>query len=169
MTPQAQQAQIQDLQEPGAQELLAGERLIRLAYTGHDGFPRVIPIAYHWNGEQIVVCTAPISPKVRALSARPQVALTIDTDAATASRALLVRGVAAIEIVDGIPEEYLAAATKGAGPEEARQFEANVRAIYKQMARIKITPQWARYYDFGAGRLPGFLHELIKASTGRQN
>jgi hypothetical protein len=31
---------------------------------------------------------------------------------------------------------------------------------YKQMARISITPNWARFYDFGAGRVPDFLTRL---------
>jgi len=104
----------------------------------------------------------PVSPKVRALSARPHVALTIDTDDGPASRALQVRGVATIEIVDGVPDEYLAAATKTMDDQQARQFEANVRMLYQQMARISIEPRWARYYDFGAGRIPGFLRKLAE-------
>ena len=51
-----------ELDHPGAQQLLAGQALARLAYTGPDGFPWVIPIGFHWNGERIIVCTAPISP-----------------------------------------------------------------------------------------------------------
>ena len=151
-----------ELDHPDAQQLLAGQALARLAYTGSDGFPRVIPIGFHWNGARIIVCTAPISPKVRALSARPHVALTIDTDDGPASRALQVRGVATIEIVDGVPDEYLAAATKTMDGQQARQFEANVRMLYQQMARITIEPRWARYYDFGAGRVPGFLRKLAE-------
>jgi hypothetical protein len=161
MTPQAD-ALADELSHPGARELLATQRLARLAYTGPDGFPRVIPIGFHWTGQRIIVCTAPSSPKVRALSARPHVALTIDTDDGTASRALSVRGVAAIEIVDGVPDEYLTAAGKGMDGEQARQFEAAVRSMYKQMARITIEPQWARYYDFGTGRIPGFLLKLAE-------
>ena len=148
-----------ELNDPGAQELLHTATLARLAYTGKDGFPRVIPIGFYWNGSAVVVCTAPISPKVAALSARPQVALTIDTGT-LAARSLLIRGVAAIEEVDGIPEEYLLASGKAMDPEQLRGFEANVRNMYKQMSRMSITPQWARYFDFGAGRVPGFLARL---------
>ena len=36
-------------------------------------------------------------------------------------------------------------------------FEEAVRGIYKQMVRISIRPQWARYYNFGAGRVPKFM------------
>ena len=157
-----------ELDHPGARDLLATQSLVRLAYTGPDGFPRVIPIGFHWTGELIIVCTVPSSPKVRALAARPEVALTIDTDQGTASRSLSVRGVAAIEIVDGVPDEYLAASAKNMDGEQARQFEASVRSMYKQMARITIEPRWARYYDFSACRLPGFLLELVRDNQALQ-
>jgi hypothetical protein len=32
--------------------------------------------------------------------------------------------------------------------------------MYDEMARIPIVPSWARFYDFGAGRMPTFLKEL---------
>lgn len=32
--------------------------------------------------------------------------------------------------------------------------------MYDQMARISIEPVWARFLDFGAGRMPSFLTEL---------
>ena len=60
-----------ELEHPGARELLASATLLRLAYAGSDGFPRVIPIGFYWNGTQIVVCTAATAPKVKALSWRP--------------------------------------------------------------------------------------------------
>jgi uncharacterized protein YndB with AHSA1/START domain len=153
-------ADIADLGEPGAVELLERQPLARLGYNGPDGFPRVIPIGFLWRDGRITVCTATIAPKVAALTARPQVALTIDNDNAAASKALCVRGVAAIDIVDGVPEEYLAATAKGFSADQHAQFEAHVRSVYKQMARITIEPRWARYYDFTAGRVPGFLHKL---------
>jgi uncharacterized protein YndB with AHSA1/START domain len=151
---------VADLGEPGAVELLERQPLARLGYTGPDGFPRVIPVGFLWRDGRIIVCTATIAPKVRALTDRPHVALTIDNDVAAASKALCVRGVAAIETVDGVPEEYLAATAKGFPAGQHAQFEAQVRAVYKQMARISIEPRWARYYDFTAGRVPAFLHKL---------
>lgn len=152
---------IADLSLPEAGELLRRRSLARLAYTGLDGFPRVIPIGFLWRDGQIFVCTAPTAPKVRALAARPRVALTIDTDQGPASTALLVRGVATIEIVDGVPDEYLDSSGKTMPAEQRAEFEAQVRALYRQMARISIEPRWARYFDFGAGRLPEFLRQLV--------
>jgi hypothetical protein len=43
---------------------------------------------------------------------------------------------------------------------QLQEFEAHVRGVYRQTARISITPQWARFYDFGAGRVPAFLSKL---------
>ena len=104
------------------------------------------------------------APKVAALVKQPHVALTIDTMGPPA-RQLLLRGTASIEIVDGVPPEYLAAAAKSTRGDELAAFEANVRALYKQMARITITPSWARFYDFGAGRLPAFLRRLVEPNS----
>jgi Pyridoxamine 5'-phosphate oxidase len=151
-----------ELHHPTSQELLRSGSLARLAYNGQDGFPRVIPIGFYWNGERIVVCTAPTSPKVRALASRPQVALTIDTgDTPATAKALLVRGHVTMDTVDGIPDEYIAASKKTMEGSQRAAFEREVRSVYKQMVRISIEPQWARLYDFGAGRLPAFLARLV--------
>jgi len=141
-------------------QLLERQPLAQLGYTGPDGFPRVIPVGFLWRDGRIVVCTATIAPKVAALSARPHVAVTIDNDNAAASKALCVRGVATIDVVDGVPEEYLVAVAKGIPADQNGRFETQVRSLYKQMARITIEPRWARYYDYTAGRVPEFLRKL---------
>ena len=155
---------VDDLRHPDAAQLLRTPEPARLAYNGRDGFPRVIPLGFFWNGTAIVVCTAVTAPKVKALRERPNVALTID-DMGPPVRALLVRGVANVEIVDGVAAEYLAAAAKSTHGEELAAFEAQVRALYRQMARITIAPTWARFYDFGAGRFPGFLRRMIDSAS----
>ncbi|GAA2785693.1 hypothetical protein GCM10010533_25340 [Mycolicibacterium pallens] len=150
-----------ELNHPGAQMLLGGS-MARLAYNGHDGFPRVIPVGFYWTGDRIVVSTAPTSPKARALAVRPQVALTIDGGSSPENaKALLVRGLATLETVDGVTEEYLASARNSMSGEELAEFERAVHSTYPEMVRISITPLWARFYDFGAGRLPGFLADLM--------
>ncbi|HYI13307.1 MAG TPA: pyridoxamine 5'-phosphate oxidase family protein, partial [Thermoanaerobaculia bacterium] len=102
-----------ELGQAGAIELLESAQLARVAYNGRDGLPCVIPIGFHWNGEHIVICTATTAPKVRALSSRPEVAVTIDVGSTPSeAKALLVRGIAAVEIVDGVPGEYLAGSKK---------------------------------------------------------
>lgn len=151
-----------ELGHPGAEELLSQASLVRLAYTGSDGSPRVVPVGFHWNGQDVVVCTATTAPKVKALNARPNVALTIDTaDTPATAKALLIRGIASVEIVEGVPAEYLDASAKALDDAQRQAFEAQVRQTYERMARIAIKPQWARFYDFGAGRLPTFLSKLV--------
>ena len=151
-----------ELGHPGARNLLTGATLLRLAYNGSDGLPRVIPIGFHWNGRRIVVCTAATAPKVAALSSRPDVAITIDAgDTPTEAKALLVRGRASVEIVDGVPDEYLAASRKALDPDLVAEFERQVGSLYDRMARISVEPAWARFFDFGAGRMPSFLTKLV--------
>nr|WP_306316105.1 pyridoxamine 5'-phosphate oxidase family protein [Mycobacterium ostraviense] len=127
--------------------MLSGSTAL-LAYNGHDGLPRVVPVGFYWTGDRIVVSTAPTSPKAHALSRRPQVALTIDTGSAPEeAKALLVRGLATLQTVDGVTDEYLAAARRSMDEPQLAEFEHNVRSTYKQMVRISIEP--------GAGR--GFM------------
>jgi hypothetical protein len=141
-----------------AEEILRTATLARLAYDGADDTPRVIPIGFLWTGDAVVLATHPTAPKVAALRVRPRVALTIDT--ASPARSLLLRGEAEIEVVDGLVPEYLEAAAKSMQGEELAAFEASCRETYDRMARISITPDWARYFDFDAGRFPDFLRAL---------
>jgi hypothetical protein len=103
----------------------------------------------------------PIAPKVKALSANPKVALTIDTEDFPPN-ILLVRGEAALESVDGVPDEFIEAARRFVGDERMPEWEAGARDLYKQMVLIRITPTWAKIIDFET-RLPRYVDELIKA------
>jgi hypothetical protein len=155
-----------ELELPLAQHLLTRATLARLAYLGPDALPRVVPLGFFWNGTAVVICTATTSPKVAALRRRPQVALVIDAgDTPATARSVSIRGSAELEIVDGVPPEYLAGARKVMDEQAAAEFEQGVSAFYDRMARISITPQWARCYDFGAGRLPRFLTEMAEAAN----
>ncbi|MCU1427283.1 MAG: hypothetical protein JWL83_1283 [Actinomycetia bacterium] len=146
---------------PGAPELLESTSAAHLAYIAQDGTPRVVLVGFFWTGDEFVISTATTAPKVAALSAHPDVALTIDAgNTPDQARALSIRGRASVEIVDGVVPEYLAAARKTMDAEAAAEFEHNVRGMYAQMARIAVTPRWVRFYDFGAGRMPRFLQEL---------
>ncbi len=88
--------------------------------------------------------------------------MTIDTGSTPEeAKALLVRGLATLETVDGVTDEYLAAARGSMDGPQLAEFEDNVRSTYQQMVRISIEPHWARFYDFGAGRLPAFLADLV--------
>jgi nitroimidazol reductase NimA-like FMN-containing flavoprotein (pyridoxamine 5'-phosphate oxidase superfamily) len=151
---------VEVLSRPLARELLGSAIPARLAYNGLDGFPRVVPIGFHWNGAELVVATVSYAPKVKALIANPKVALTIDTNEPP-WRILLVRGTAGVEIVDGVVPEYLEASRKGTPEEQWEPFETEVRSLYKQMARIAIAPEWAKLIDFET-TLPSAVERAIR-------
>ena len=132
----------------------------RVAYDGLDGSPRVIPIAFHWDGKNIVICTLPNSAKVPALEANPNVAITIDTDSFPPN-VLLVRGTASNEVVDGIPDEYFAASRKLVGDDQWDGWVAGVRQLYEQMVRITIEPTWAKLLDFET-TIPSAVQQLVE-------
>jgi hypothetical protein len=48
-----------------------------------------------------------------------------------------------VDIVNGVPDEYVAASTKVLGADQVTVFESQVRSMYDQMARISIEPVWA--------------------------
>jgi hypothetical protein len=133
--------------KPIAQQLVHDEPLMRMSYTGLDGGPRVIPIAYLWDGTSFLVWTIPISAKVRALQTDPRVAITVDVQGPP-PRVLLARGRAQLEPVDGVPDGYLEASHRTMPQEMWASFDAQVRSLYDQMVAITITPEWAKLLDF---------------------
>jgi len=157
-----------ELAHPEAQRLLKEAPLLRLGYDGTDNTPRVIPIGFYWNGRELVICTATTSPKVRALTQRPQVAVSIDEGVTPMdAKTVLIRGTANLETVDGVPEEYIAGARKVMAPDQIPGFEEACAQLYEQMVRITISPAWARFFDFGAGRLPVFLERMAEEAQQR--
>ena len=154
------------LNRPISQELLARD-LIRLAYVAKDGTPRNIPIAFAWNGSQIVMCTAKNAPKLPALRKNPAVALTIDTEVHP-PKILLIRGCAVLDVVEGIPDEYLqAAGTYEMTPAQRAEWEAEIRSLYDGMVRIVVSPTWAKLIDFDT-TLPSAVEELARQRDERQ-
>lgn len=146
------------LDRPCSRELLQ-TGVARLAYTGRDGAPRAIPIAFLWVDGTIKLYTVPTSAKVKALQADPRVAITIDT-AGMPPRALLVRGTAALETVDGVPDGFIAASGKNVPAEMMPEWEAGVRALYEQMVVVTVTPGWAKLLDFET-TIPSAVAELV--------
>ena len=155
------------LNRPLSQELLARD-LTRLAYVAADGTPRNVPIAFTWNGSEVVMCTTKNAPKLPALRANPAVALTIDTEVHP-PKILLIRGRAELDVVDGIPEEYLEAnSTYEMTPEQRVEWEAEVRSLYHEgMVRIVVTPGWVKLIDFKT-TLPSAVEELVRRREERR-
>ena len=149
----AQQGSLELLNDPVAKALLGSVNLAKLAYTWMDGSPRVVPIWFHWTGEQIVLASPVKAPKLRALAADPRVALTID-DNEWPYKVLLVRGHANVEMLDDVCPEYELAATRYFGPEQGPAWVSTLRGM--PTARITITPGWVGILDFQT-RFPSAL------------
>jgi PPOX class probable F420-dependent enzyme len=130
-----------------AQRLLSSTLNARLAYTGTDGMPRVLPIWFHWTGDELVMCSMAGASKAAALRAHPDVAITIDTDGFPAD-VLLLRGPATVTDVDGVADEYAQAARRYMGEEGAAQWLDDLERRGARMHRIGVRPTWAAVLDF---------------------
>ncbi|HMM43459.1 MAG TPA: pyridoxamine 5'-phosphate oxidase family protein [Thermomicrobiales bacterium] len=156
MTATARQGDLTLLDDPIAQQLLQSRNPARLAYVWDDGTPRVVPIWFHWDGEAIVMAGPVDAPKVEAIRAHPQVALTIDDASSWPYRELTVRGAAEVDIVDGVAPEYAAAAERYFGEEQGRAWVQNVGQMVQQTARVRVQPEWVGVIDFET-RFPSAL------------
>jgi Pyridoxamine 5'-phosphate oxidase len=143
----AKQGALSLLQDPVAQELLKSAIPARRAYNWLDGTPRVVPIWFHWNGEEFVLGSPEKAPKLKALQRNQRVALTID-DNTWPHKVLLVRGAARVEMIDGVVPEYAAAAVRYFGEEEGKAWVEQVGQMTKKMGRISIKPDWVGILDF---------------------
>ncbi|WP_433799333.1 pyridoxamine 5'-phosphate oxidase family protein [Actinomycetospora sp. CA-084318] len=148
------------LAHPVAQDLLFSDIPARLSYVGRDGDPRVVPTAFWWNGTAVVITTVPHSAKVAAIAAHPRVALAIDRPGMP-PRSLLIRGGVELTTVDGVPDEFVAASRKITPAEAMPQWEAGVRAPYRQTTVLTITPDHVVLHDFET-TVPKAVAELIE-------
>jgi hypothetical protein len=142
----AQQGGLELLQDPVAEKLLSSTTPARLAYTWMDGTPRVVPIWFHWTGDQLVIGSPARAPKLRALAADPRVALTIDDNTMWPYKVLMIRGTAGVEMMDDVVPEYALAASRYFGPEQGPAWVSTLRG--KPMARIPVSPTWVGILDF---------------------
>ncbi len=139
--------------DPTVKELLVAPIPARLAYIGKNGAPRAIPVSYLWNGKAFVFASPVTWAKVEALRLNPQVALTVD-ETTFPPRAFMARGTSSIEIVQGIPQEYIDASRRIVGDELMPSWETEVRSKMYEMALVTITPIWLKVVDFET-RFPG--------------
>jgi hypothetical protein len=143
--------------DPIAQALLASNVPARLAYTWTDGTPRVASLWFHWNGTHLVMCTFEGAPKLKALHTGDRVAITIDTNAPP-NHVLSIRGSAAVTQVEGVVEDYAAAAARYLG---SAQADGYIRSLPHNvpMARIAVQPEHVVLLDFET-RFPSALSAL---------
>jgi Pyridoxamine 5'-phosphate oxidase len=159
-----QQGDLSLLNDPVAQRMLQSTVPARLAYNWKDGTPRVIPIWFHWNGEQIVLASPPDAPKMKVLRDGDKVALTIDSDSMP-YKVLLIRGTIHTDAAEGITPEYTASAKRVLGDEGGQAFLDQVRPIIPQMSRIFIQPEWVGILDFET-RFPSALERAMERAAG---
>jgi hypothetical protein len=149
------QGELSLLRHPASQDLLQSKIPARLAYVWMDGTPRVVPIWFHWNGQNIVMASPPKAPKLKALAKNPKVSLTID-DNTFPHKVLLIRGTARLEPVQGVVPEYEAAAARYFDAATANAWLTQLRSMVSSMVRITITPEWVGLLDFQT-RFPSAL------------
>ena len=121
---------------------------MQFAFVGIDGAPRVVPTDFAWDGTRFLMCALPDAARVSALLDEPRVAGTIELGAA--ADALVIRGTAAIDMVDGVPAAYAAAKRRRLGAEAFSRWESDVGLRSARVARIAVTPTWARLVDLRA-------------------
>jgi hypothetical protein len=149
------------LQEPVAQQLLLHLKCsVHLAYNWHDGMPRVIPMGFYWNGEEIVMATATDAPKTKVLTNGSKVAVSIEHDSSP-PKILLIRGTVRTDTVEGIDPEHAAKIRQTLSQEDAEALLKEEARLYPRMTRIFIRPDWVGLLDFET-RLPSAVERAIE-------
>ncbi|MBV8713582.1 MAG: pyridoxamine 5'-phosphate oxidase family protein [Chloroflexi bacterium] len=151
------------LNDPVAQTLLASNNLARLAYSWTDGSPRVVPIWFHWNGQEVVFAGPTDHPKMTALRKDPRVAITIDDSSTWPYKALLLRGRAELDEVPGVAHEYASSARRYFGPDQGKAWVDTVGGLVYSMARMRVRPEWVGILDF-EGRWPNAMERAMAAA-----
>jgi len=142
------------LDDPVAQEMLGSRIPARLSYTWTDGTPRVVPIWFHWTGEELVFASFLAAPKAKAIKQGDALAATIDT-VDFPHKVLILRGPAHVSEVDGVAEEYALAARRYFGAEQGEAWIAQVPEG-ASMVRIGLRPEHVTILDFQT-RFPSAL------------
>ncbi|MEN9938282.1 MAG: hypothetical protein RLZZ387_4861 [Chloroflexota bacterium] len=142
-----QQGGLELLNDPVARQLLESPLPAHLAYTWTDGTPRVVPIGFHWNGTELVMCGAPDAPKMKALKDGDHVAISIDSTTMP-FKVLLIRGTVRMDEYDGMAPEYAALIERMMGAEGGRQWLGMAGAMWPRMERLFVTPTWVGVIDF---------------------
>jgi PPOX class probable F420-dependent enzyme len=143
------------LDHPVARGLLDSTELARLAYTGRDGAPRVVPVGFVWNGAELVVATFAQSAKVAALRERPAVAVTIDRPGPP-PQVLTLRGEVVVGEVGGVPHEYRLMQERYYGAAQAAAVVTELERSGARLVRLVLRPAWVGVLDFRT-RFPGAL------------
>src|SRR3954451_14741460 len=155
------QGDISLLQDPVAQHLLQSKIPARLPDTWADGSPRVVPIGFHWNGNELVFGTPTDAPKMKVLRDGVSVAVTIDGDSMP-YHVLLLRGKVRTDVVTGIAPEYAKMTLRSFGAEAGQAWLEQLAPMCPQMARIFLQPTWVGILDFET-RFPSAIERAMES------
>ena len=137
--------------DPVAHTLLQSTIPARLAYAWRDGKPRVVPMWFHWTGEDFLMGAPPNAPKMKVLSDDVEVAFSIDSNE-WPYQVLSVRGTATFQTLTQPFEarfpEYAAMAYRYLGREGGQQFLGLAGHTFSHWTRIAIRPAEVRILDF---------------------
>ncbi|RAO13879.1 hypothetical protein ONO86_00437 [Micromonospora noduli] len=158
------QGDVKLLDTPLARRLLAASLVARLAYTSRDGTPRLIPVNILWTGDELVVGAFAGTYKIRDLSARPDVAVCIDT-ADGLPEVLMLRGTVTLTEVEGVLPEYATIQRAGMGDEMVNAYLAAIDQSGLRMVRIGLRPTWVGVVDFKE-RFPARTPQPVRAALG---
>jgi hypothetical protein len=160
-----QQGSLDLLNDPVAQQLLQSRVPARLAYTWTDGTPRVVPIGFHWTGEELVLGTFPDAPKMHALKDGAKVAVSIDSDTFP-FKVLLIRGSVHLDAYEGVAPEYVSLVRRMLDEQAANAWLGNMQALVSEMALIHVRPEWVGILDFET-RFPSALERAVERVQAR--
>ncbi|WP_246239639.1 pyridoxamine 5'-phosphate oxidase family protein [Acrocarpospora corrugata] len=152
------------LDTPTAQHLLRTPLVARMAYTGYDQKPRLIPVNFLWTGDELVVGAFAGTYKIRDLRARPDVSICIDT-ADGPPQVLTLRGRVTMSEVEGVLPEYATMQRQGMGEEAGNAYLEAIDQPGLRMVRIGLRPTWVGVLDF-QDRFPGRTPKLVLAALG---
>src|SRR5215208_6409145 len=126
------------LNRPISQELLARD-LTRLAYVAKDGTPPQCPDRVHLERRGDRHVHDEERPEAPGSAQEPD-GCSDDRHRGAPAEDLAIRGRAELDVVDGIPDEYLKmSGTYAMTPEQRVEWEAEVRSLYDGMVRIVVT------------------------------
>jgi len=151
------------LRDPVAQTLLTSRNPAHLAYNWTDGSPRVVPIWFHWDGQDVVLVGPAGAPKNDALRKDPRVAI-IDQADAWPYKTLLARARAVLDEVDGIAPEYASSAERYFGPAQGSAWLNQIGQLGGKQTRIRVRPEWVGMLDFET-RFPSAIERAMAAAS----
>jgi len=141
------------LNDPLSQELLHAPLMAHLAYVVSDGSPRIMPIWFSWEYDEIVFCSVVVALKLKTLTNGTKVAVDIDRPTWPYAR-LLIRGTVSTTEYAGVVPGYRETAVRYIGEQYGNMFIDAMEGMGMPMMRIAVKPYWVGLYDF-ENRMPG--------------